>query len=359
MRFTIGCPWLDDLGPWLYVFDVPRKVKPRSLEGLLAAHGSVSSGELAAALGVSRQAAHAQLRREVEAHRLAPTGSGRAARYVPVSALERHALRYPVATSAEDRIVSDLEQRIPALRELDGDTATAFSYVAGEMLNNAIDHSGGRTIEVAVRVHARTVELEISDDGVGAFERVRAARGLDGHVEAAAELTKGKVTSMPDRHSGEGIFFSSRVAQRFELHANGHALIVDAPLDDVAVLAEPARKGTLVRAVISRPPRRTLRQVFDAHTEDFDFVRTRTVVKLFGLGRDFLSRSEAKRLLHGLERFREIVLDFQGVAGVGQAFADEVFRVWAHSHPSSVLSPVAMNDDVRYFVERARRVSNP
>lgn len=333
---------------------MPRKVKARDLAGLLAAHGSVSSGELAAALGVSRQAAHAQLRREVAAGRLAPSGSGRGARYVPVSTLESR-FSYPVATSAEDRIVSDLERRIAALQELDRETATAFSYVAGEMLNNAIDHSEGSTIEVSVRVGEHTVELTIGDDGVGAFERVRAARGLESHVEAAAELTKGKVTSMPDRHSGEGIFFSSRVAQRFELHANGHALIVDAPRDDVALLAEPPRAGTLVHAVLARPPRRTLRQVFDAFTEDFAFVRTRTVVKLFGLGRDFLSRSEAKRLLHGLERFREIVLDFQGVPGVGQAFADEVFRVWARAHPSSVLEPIAMNDDVRFFVERARR----
>ncbi len=334
---------------------MPRKVKSRSLASLLAANGSVSSGELAEALGVSRQTAHAQLRREVAAGRLAPSGSGRGARYVPASTLESRTFSYPVATSAEDRIVSDLERRVTSLQELDRETAAAFSYVAGEMLNNAIDHSGGTSIEVSVRVHERSVELTISDDGVGAFERVRALRGLESHVEAGAELTKGKVTSMPERHSGEGIFFSSRVARRFELHANGHVLIVDAPLDDVALLAEPARVGTLINAVIDRPPRQTLRQVFDAFTEDFAFVRTRTVVKLFGLGRDFLSRSEAKRLLHGLERFREIVLDFQSVPGVGQAFADEVFRVWARAHPGSSLEPVAMNDDVRFFVERARR----
>ena len=332
-----------------------KKVKARNLIGLLAEHGSVSSGELAEALGVSRQTAHTQLRREVAAGRLAPSGSGRGARYVPTNTPENRSFSYPVATSAEDRIVSDLERRIEALQELDRDTAASFSYVAGEMLNNAIDHSGGTTIEVRVLVHEHSVELTISDDGVGAFERVRALRGLESHVEAAAELTKGKVTSMPERHSGEGIFFSSRVARRFELHANGHVLIVDAPLDDVALLAEPARAGTLVHAVLDRPPRQTLRQIFDAYTEDFAFVRTRTVVKLFGLGRDFLSRSEAKRLLHGLERFREIVLDFQDVPGVGQAFADEVFRVWARAHPGSILEPVAMNEDVRFFVERARR----
>lgn len=80
-------------------------------------------------------------------------------------------------------------------------------------LNNAIDHFGGRTIDVSVRVEAATVELSVADDGVGAFERIRAACGLDDNVQAAAELTKGKVTSVADRHSGEGIFFSLKVAQ--------------------------------------------------------------------------------------------------------------------------------------------------
>ncbi len=110
-----------------------------------------------------------------------------------------------------------------------------------------------------------------------------------------------------------------------------------------------------MRLVLHRPPARTLREVFDEFTTEFAFVRTRTVVKLFGLGRDFLSRSEAKRLMHGLDRFQHIVLDFRGVPGVGQAFADEVFRVWARAHPASILEPVEMNDDVRFFVERARR----
>lgn len=333
---------------------MPKKVKPTSLEGLLAAQGSVSSGELAGALGVSRQAAHARLRRLAQRGELALVGRGRAARYVPASSRRSGSFRYPVATSAEDRIVRDLELRLPELGTLDGETSRAFSYVASEMLNNAIDHSGGDTIDVDVSVGDESVELTVADDGVGAFERVRRARGLDDHVQAAAELTKGKVTSMADRHSGEGIFFSSRVAQRFELHANGHVLIVDAGIGDTAVLAETPREGTRVRLLLNRPPALTLREVFDAFTEDFAFVKTRTVVKLFGLGRDFLSRSEAKRLLHGLDRFQHIVLDFRGVPGVGQAFADEVFRVWAKAHPGSVLEPVEMNDDVRFFVERAR-----
>ncbi|MCZ7599148.1 MAG: STAS-like domain-containing protein [Gammaproteobacteria bacterium] len=100
---------------------------------------------------------------------------------------------------------------------------------------------------------------------------------------------------------------------------------------------------------------RDLRRLFDEYTEDHEFARTRTVIKLFGIGVEFVSRSEAKRLLHGLEKFREVVLDFTGVEMVGQGFADEVFRVWQREHPEVRLLPVHMSEPVAFMVERARR----
>ena len=69
---------------------------------------------------------------------------------------------------------------------------------------------------------------------------------------------------------------------------------------------------------------------------------------------NLVARSEAKRLLHGLEKLEEVMLDFQGVRSVGQGFADEVFRVWAQAHPGTRLVAEHMNDVVRFMVERAR-----
>ena len=40
---------------------------------------------------------------------------------------------------------------------------------------------------------------------------------------AMLELSKGKLTSAPDRHSGRGLFFTSRLADVFDLHANATA----------------------------------------------------------------------------------------------------------------------------------------
>jgi hypothetical protein len=80
------------------------------------------------------------------------------------------------------------------------------------------------------------------------------------------------------------------------------------------------------------------------------------VVRLFAIGSEFVSRSQAKRLVHGLERFREVVLDFEGVDLVGQGFADQVFRIWARQHPEVRLIPVAMSEPVAFMVERSRRL---
>jgi len=89
--------------------------------------------------------------------------------------------------------------------------------------------------------------------------------------------------------------------------------------------------------------------------ENFSLSKTRTVVRLFAIGTEFVSRSQAKRLVHGLEKFREVVLDFKGVDMVGQGFTDEVFRVWAREHPEVKLVPTDMNEAVAFMVERAIR----
>lgn len=55
---------------------------------------------------------------------------------------------------------------------------------------------------------------------------------------------------------------------------------------------------------------------------------SRVRVKLFELGVEFVSRSEAKRLVRGLERFEEVEVEVDGVLGGGQGFVDELVRVW-------------------------------
>lgn len=327
---------------------MPRNVT-NAIDDLLRRGGKVTSGALATRLGVSRQVAHKRLVEAVAEGRLTPVGEGRGRHYVPAL------LRFPIRGSAEDRIFVEVESARPDMASLTDVERAIVTYAFGEMVNNALDHSKGNAVVVDLQISDEAVRLTVQDDGIGAFASVRDGYHLASAVEAAAEITKGKVTTMASRHSGEGLFFTSRAVDHFTLTANGLALIVDNSVQDIALREEPTAPGTGVECRLDRPATRTLKSVFDAHTDDFQFTRTRTVVKLFGLGRDFVSRSEARRLLHGLEAFREVVVDFTDVPGIGQGFADEVFRVFAAAHPDTTLIPIQMNEAVSFFVTRAQR----
>ena len=69
-------------------------------------------------------------------------------------------------------------------------------------------------------------------------------------------------------------------------------------------------------------------------------------------GDPHVSRSQAKRLLMGLEKFKRIILDFKGVKSVGQAFVDEVFRVFKNRHPNITIHYFNANDSVEAMIKR-------
>jgi hypothetical protein len=159
---------------------------------------------------------------------------------------------------------------------------------------------------------------------------------------------------MPERHTGEGLLFTSKAVRRFELEANGLRWVVDNARGDFTVEPSTVRGGTTVRFLVARQPSRTLAELFAECTDELEFSKTRCVVHLFAHGADFVSRSVARRLLSGLERFRAVVLDFDRVASVGQGFCDEVFRVWASAHPAIQLLVERAAPTIRFMIDRAR-----
>jgi anti-sigma regulatory factor (Ser/Thr protein kinase) len=317
--------------------------------------GPASSTELAARLGVSRQAAFERLRELVEGGQVVREGAARATRYrlAEQPVWER---AFPLEGLAEDRVFELLESEVPLIRGLTGNAASVVTYVVTEVINNAIDHSSGQHLRVRVESLGTTLAIDIADDGVGVFAHVRDHLDLPSELAALQELSKGKITTAPDRHTGEGLFFTSKVVDYFRLESGRLAWIVDNMREDVAVATvEPPRHGTLARLELDVAHARDLKAIFDEYTQEYEFSKTRAVVRLFAIGVRFISRSEAKRLMHGLDRFREVVLDFRGVEAIGQGFADEVLRVWAKAHPEVSLVPVNMNEAVQFMVHRAVR----
>lgn len=322
-------------------------VKGTALE-LLARSGRLTSGELARAAGVSRQTAHATLTGLVAEGAAEAVGAGRGAHYV---ATGLRSLVWDVAGLEEHRVWGELV-RDTALGTVKDPALSVLEYAVSEMVNNVIDHSGSPTLTVRVGEREGDVAISIEDAGIGVFERIRAVEGLESHFDALGQLSKGKLTTDPEHHSGEGIFFTSKVVDRFVLAANGIEWMVDNVRDDVAAGVSATRRGTIIGIKHAISSERTLEEVFQAYTTGFAFDTSRIVVKLFEHGDSFVSRSEARRVASGLERFRTVIIDFGGVERVGQGFVDELFRVWASSHEGVSLEPMNMNDAVEFMVRR-------
>ena len=328
-----------------------------AIESLLGEQPGFTSGELAERAGKSRQAVHRHLTRWLEAGWLVREGQGRATRYRRGGG-EVFARSYSTSGLEEHRVWEDVRGAVP---ELDGESArnadAVLSYAVTEIVNNAIDHSRAEEVEVRVERKGELLRLTIADTGVGAFENVRERFALPDQLSALQELSKGKVTTAPETHTGEGIFFTSKMVDHFELGANGLVWIVDNRRKDQAVVNAPERPGTTIQIELALDTETRPVEVFGRYTHDFEFDTTRGVVKLFEHGLRFVSRSEAKRLTTGLERFREVILDFRGVEGVGQGFVDQIFRVWAAAHPEVRLVPENMAEPVAFMVERGLSAS--
>ena len=100
----------------------------------------------------------------------------------------------------------------------------------------------------------------------------------------------------------------------------------------------------------------TLNSIFDQFTsgDDFAFSKTIVPVELAQYGNEALmSRSQAKRVLTRIEKFKTVLFDFSGVETIGQAFADEIFRVFALAHPHIELIPIHASLDVQAMIARA------
>jgi hypothetical protein len=226
------------------------------------------------------------------------------------------------------------------------------------MFNNAIDHSGGSRVVVRIRKTAINTEMVMSDDGMGIFKKIQNAMGLLDERHAILELSKGKLTTDPQNHTGEGIFFTSRMFDCFDILSGG-VFFTHQFGDDMDWLLEMEKfqHGTSVWMELNNHTSRTTRKIFDYYSsgDDYGFNKTVVPVKLAQYGDDkLISRSQAKRVLARIELFKIVMFDFNGVETIGQAFADEIFRVFANRHPEIQLFVTRANSAVKRMIERAK-----
>ncbi len=243
-----------------------------------------------------------------------------------------------------------------------------WQYAGMEILNNAIEHSRGTEIRIILRTNALYTTVLIADNGVGVFRTLMdymAGHGWENPDEedALVELYKGKITSDASRHSGEGIFFSSKAVDEFAIWSGAkvykccrgreHTVVENHLLSYVSRMEHI---GTLVMMTLENETSRKLSEVFDMYADvDEGFVRTRVPVMEACISGEPVARSQARRICSRLEEFKEVILDFDGVEIMGQGFADELFRVYALSHPQVTLCPVNMKKEVWRMIRHVGR----
>ncbi len=319
----------------------------------VTAHPRDLIATVASELGLSRARISMQARSLVAGKHLHKQGTTR-----PVYSLGSHrrfARDYARAGLAEDRVWYD--DMLPLLEHLPRNLLDIAGHGVTEMVNNAIDHSGANVVNVSMECDDRQLSIVVQDAGVGIFRKIARALGLPDQRLALLELAKGKLTTDPQRHSGEGIFFTSRMFDVYRIESGELIFDHDASHDADRLDESEEVEGTRVVMQIPTDSARTARSVIDQFSsgpDEYSFARTIVPVRLAKIGdENLVSRSQAKRLLQRVDRFRHVVLDFSEVGSIGQAFADEIFRVFANAHPEVELIPTHAVPEVQQMIRRA------
>ena len=319
---------------------------------------SASGSEIARHLGVSRQAVNRHLKTMILERRLEKTGRTRGALYrIHVPGIEpdgwkRFAKGYALKGLEEHVVLHEVEMFLNVQSALNENALSIFRYIFSEMVNNAIDHSMADECLVDVYIEDYMCHGRVKDAGIGIFYSIHDKLNLVDEAAAVGELIKGKTTTMKERHSGEGVFFSSKAADEMSFRSHRINLVFDNRAGDVYIQEKNNKRGTEVTFGINIHTRRKLEDIFKQYAPeeyDYQFEKTRVFVKLFQ--RELVARSEARRLLSGLDKFSEIVLDFKGVTSIGQGFADEIFRVFHENHPDIIINVENLSKNLKPMID--------
>ena len=144
---------------------------------------------------------------------------------------------------------------LPFLKNESKNVIDICQYGFTEMLNNAIDHSISSDALISLEKTHNEIKIYIVDHGIGIFKKIQTDFNLPDARAALLELSKGQLTSAPSRHAGEGIFFTSRMFDRFTI-VSGNLVYSKKRNDDHGWLVEDSdqekyTQGTIVSMAIS------------------------------------------------------------------------------------------------------------
>jgi len=320
--------------------------------------GGVTADLLEKELAYSRQYIVRLLNRLIARGEIHKRGKTRAAKYYPghesneISQLELIKERQGLS---EHAVLEEVIKRLKLNARLNRNCQTILDYAFTEMLNNAIDHSHSKKVWINVEIDHANIAFIIKDLGIGAIESIKRGFEISDDFLALEHLFKGKQTTAKEAHSGQGIFFTSKVVDTYKIAASNMEFTIDNIRADEFLGDIRQKKGTTVTCKIKINTRRKIKDVFDKFTGD-NYEFNQNIVKInLSKHKRLMSRSEAKRLLLGLDEYSVLDFNFKNVDEVGQGFCDEIFRVYANRNPGKLLSYHRASDVVRYMIERSRK----
>lgn len=281
---------------------------------------------------------------------------------------QEHCFQY----SAKDDLDEDdifYEDISPLLQDVSDEAKRIWRYTFMEMMNNAIEHSGCDNIYCRVVKDVLYTEITITDDGIGIFKKVQNYLTEEigkkvTYQDVLVELYKGKLTTAAQNHSGEGVFFSSKALDEFAIWSD-NAIYVQGVQERtrfvrnhlIAYYTRLNHIGTVVMMKLENQTERVLKEVFHMYsTIDEGFIKTRIPIKEVCQEGEPIARSQARKLLYRLEKFKLVEFDFEEVDFMGQGFADEVFRVFKDRHPEVEIIPVNACPDILRMIKHVQRL---
>lgn len=256
---------------------------------------------------------------------------------------------------------------LPHLTHLSKEALTIWSYTFMEIMNNAIEHSEGSQIHCYIAQDYLYTEISIIDNGIGVFKKIQTHLNQllgyqTSYQDALTELYKGKFTTASTLHSGEGIFFTSKMLNRFTLWSD-NTVYSSKYLEEpdwiqshlIAYYTRINKIGTAAIMLLENQTSRNIQEVFNMYAPiDEGFNKTTLPIKTLCPFGNPIARSQARRILYRLEEFKTIEFDFTGVEFMGQGFADEIFRVFQKKYPEIQLIPVNANASVSGMIKHVR-----
>ena len=315
----------------------------------------------ASTFNVTRETASNHIKALIREGLLSATGNTKARAY-QLATLLTHVDQIAVNPKLEEHITWR-ETIAPYLRDMKDNVLAICQHGVMEMVNNVVSHSKARTMRVGIVRNPVLIQISVFDDGIGVFRNIQQTFGYDDPRHALLELAKGKLTSNPIGHSGEGIFFTSKMFDDFSIYSGElfYARLKRGADWLVEVEDRATMQGTSIMMEIHPESDRTTKEVFDLYSsgENRDFSKTHVPILLAKYEKEqLLSRSQARRVLARFERFSEVMLDFQGVEMIGQAFADEIFRVFQREQPGIAIGVFNASDEITQMIKHVTEDAN-